>query len=115
MLGHIIYKYGIKIDPSRVEETQTIEMPRSMKEVQSFIGRVNFLRRFILNFAEIMKHITSMLRKDNEIKWTMEVRKSFSDIKKALTEVSILISPNFTKDFQIFSFSSLYIIVGVLL
>ena len=51
LLGNIISKDGIKIDPSRVESIQKIEMPRNKKEVQSFIGRVNFLRRFILNFA----------------------------------------------------------------
>ena len=62
-----------------------------------------------------MKHITSMLRKDNEIKWTIVARKSFSDIKKALTEAPILINPDFTKDFQIFSFASEHTIARVLL
>ena len=75
LLGHIISKDGIKIDPSRVEAIQKIEIPRSKEEVQSFIGRVSFLKIFILNFVEIMKHITSMLIKDNEIKWTIEARK----------------------------------------
>ena len=70
-MGHIISKDGIKIDSSRVEAIQKIEMPRSKKDVQSFIGRVNFLRRFIVNFAKIMKHIINMLRIDNEIKWTI--------------------------------------------
>lgn len=68
LLGHIISQDDIKIDPSRVEAIQKIEIPRSKKEVQSFIGRVNFMRRFI----EIMKHITNMLRKDNKIKWTIQ-------------------------------------------
>ena len=112
LLGHIISKDGIKIDPSRVEAIQKIEMPMTKKEVQYFIGRVNFLRRFILNFAKIMKHITSMLRKHNEIKWTIEARKSFSNIKKSLTEALILISLDFTKDFQIFSFASEHTIAG---
>ena len=83
--GHIISKDGIKIDPNRVDAIQKIEIPRTKKEIQSFIGRVNFLRRFISNFAEIMKHITNMLRKDNEIKSTLESRNAFSDIKKVLT------------------------------
>ena len=115
LLGHIICQYGIKIDPSKVEAIQNIEMPRSKKEVQYCICRVNLLSRFILNFAEIMKHITSMIRKYNQIKWTMEAKKSFSDINKALIEAPILISLEFTKYFQIFSFASERTIVGVLL
>jgi hypothetical protein len=99
LLGHVISKEGIKIDPNRVEAILKIGTPRSKKEVQSFLGRVNFLRRFIPNLAEIIKYITNMLRKGNEIKWTPEARKSFEDIKVALTKAPVLASPNFTKDF----------------
>jgi hypothetical protein len=43
LLGHIISKDGIKIDPSRIEAIQKLENPRNLKELQSFIGRINFL------------------------------------------------------------------------
>lgn len=115
LLGHIISKDGIKIDPQRVDAIQNLAIPRTKKEVQSFIGKVNFLRRFISNFAKIMKHITNMLRKENEIKWTSEARKSFFDIKRELTEAPMLITPDCTRDFQIFSFASEHTVVGVLL
>ena len=68
LIGHIISKEGININPNRVEEILKIGTPKSKKEVQSFLGRVNFLRRFIPNFAEIIKYITDMLKKGNEIK-----------------------------------------------
>ena len=83
--------------------------------MQSFIGKVNFLRRFIPNCVEIMKSFTDMLKKDNEIRWTKEARNSFIDIKRALTQAPILISPNFTKDFQIYSFASEHTIARILL
>jgi hypothetical protein len=69
-----------------------INTPRSKKEVESFIGKVNLLRRFILNLAKIIKHITSMLRKGNEIKWNPESRRSFEYIKVALTKSPVLSS-----------------------
>jgi hypothetical protein len=115
LLGHIISKEGIKVDPNRVEGILKIGIPRSKKEVQSFLGKVNFLRRFIPNLAEIIKHITNMLKKGNEIKWIPEARKSFEDIKVALTKAPVLASPNFEKDFILFSFTSEHTIVGVLL
>ena len=69
LLGHIISKDGIKIDPSRVEAIQNNGFSRSKKEVQSFLHKVNFLRIFIPNFAKIVKVVTNMLKKENNIKW----------------------------------------------
>jgi hypothetical protein len=77
LLGHIVLAEGVRIDPSRVEAIQTLSFPRYKKEVQAFLGKINFLRRFVSNFAELVKHFTSMLRKGNEIKWTAEPRESF--------------------------------------
>jgi hypothetical protein len=62
LLGHIISRDGIKIDPNRVAAIQKISTPRRKKEVQSFLGRINFLRRFIPNLAEIIKHITKHVK-----------------------------------------------------
>jgi hypothetical protein len=56
-----------------------------------------------------------MLRKGHEIKWTAESRKSFDQIKKALTEAPVLVSPDYSKDFVIFSFSSFDTVEAVLL
>ena len=64
------------------------------------------MRRFIPNLVEIIKHITNMLKKGNEIKWIPEERKSFEDIKVELTKAPVLVSPNFEKDFILFSFAS---------
>ena len=113
LLGHIISKEDIKIDPSEVEAIQKIDIPRPKKEIQYFICRVNFLPRFISNFAKIMKHITNMLKKENEIKWNLDARNSFTNIKKALREYPVLISPDCTKDFHIFSFASEHIVARV--
>lgn len=46
-----------------------------------------------------------MLKKDTKIKWNSKAKKSFSQVKIALTTALVLMSPNFTKDFMIFSFA----------
>ena len=73
LLGHIVSAEGVKINPSRVEAIQALSIPRSRKEVQSFLGKINFLRRFVSNFAEGVRLITAMLRKGNEVRWTSEL------------------------------------------
>ena len=51
LLGHIISKDGIKIDPDIVKTIQKVEITRNKKDILSFIGQVNFLRRFIPFFC----------------------------------------------------------------
>lgn len=56
-----------------------------------------------------------MLRKDSTLRWTVEAKQSFEAIKQALTKTTVLISPDFQKDFIIFSFPSERTIAAVLL
>ena len=115
LLGHIVSKEGIKIDPKRVEAIDTINFPRNVKEIQSFLGKINFLRRLIPNFVEIVKLIIDMLKKGSEVRWTSEDKASFKCIKKVISEAPVLASPDSTKDFLIFSFASEHTIAAVLL
>ena len=71
-MGHIIYKDGIRVDLDRVKEIMKVKIPSSKNEVQSFIGQVNFLRIFVPSFTKILRNATNMLRKDSNIKWTIE-------------------------------------------
>jgi hypothetical protein len=115
LLGHIVFKDGIKIDHKRVEAIQTIRIPRNVKEIQAFLGTINFLRRFIPNFTEIVKLITVMLKKDSRINWTTEAKASFEHIKRVISEAPVLTIPDYLKDFLIFSFASQHTIASVLL
>jgi hypothetical protein len=54
-----------------------MSLPRSKKDIQSLLGKINFVRRFVPNFVELVKHITCMLKKGSEIKWTDNARKYF--------------------------------------
>jgi len=115
LLGHIIYKDGNRIDPARIEAIFTISIPRTIKELQSFLGKINFLRRFISNLEKLIRKLNSMLRQDLAIKWIVEAKQSFEAIKEALTKTPVLISLDFNKDFIIFSFALEHTIVVVLL
>ena len=88
---------------------------RSKKDIQSFLGKINFVRRFIPNFSELVKHITSMLRKGSKVKRTDAEKRSFESIKKAIMEAPTLRSPDYRKEFHIFSFASNDTLAAVLL
>jgi hypothetical protein len=49
------------------------------------------------------------------VRWTVEPRESFDQIKRALTKAPVLISPDYSKEFLILSFASFDIVAAVLL
>lgn len=56
-----------------------------------------------------------MLKKDSTIKWRVEAKQSFKEIKLVLTQTPVLTSPKFDRDFIIFSFALEHTIAIVLL
>jgi hypothetical protein len=81
ILGHIISIGGINIDLERVDVIQQFGIPRNKKAIQSFIGKIIFLRNFVPYFAKIIRPITNMLNKEDDIKWSKEAISFFKIIK----------------------------------
>ena len=76
---------------------------------------MNFLRRFIPNVVEHLRELKNMLEKYSDVKWSKDARKSFDSVKFSLNTVVVLITPNYTTDFIIFSFASEQTMVAVLM
>ena len=55
LLGFVISPEGITIDLGRIEAIKAIVLPHNKKAMQSFLGKINFVRKFISDFAEIVK------------------------------------------------------------
>ena len=49
--------------------------------MQSFLGKINFVRRFIYDFTEIVKPLQEMIKKDSNFKWKKERKDAFDKIK----------------------------------
>ena len=47
LLGFIVSRRGIELDPSKIKEIQELPLPKTRKEVMSFLGRLNYINRFI--------------------------------------------------------------------
>ena len=84
LLGFIVSKEGITIEPERVSVILDLPLPAHKKGLQSFLGRINFVRRFIPNIVELLMPLTTMLRKGMTFNWTKEGKCSFELIKEAL-------------------------------
>lgn len=64
LLGFIVNKCGIEVDPEKVKAIQVIPAPKIKKEVQGFLGRLNYIARFISHLTVTCEPIFKTLRKD---------------------------------------------------
>jgi hypothetical protein len=115
LLSHIISDSGISIDPERVISIQNIHDPSSKKEIQSFMGKINFVRRFILDFERMVKTIHNMLKQYRSFSWNDDTKKYFVEIKKAISSALVLVKPNFEKYFIIYTNATEEAISSILL
>jgi len=74
--------------------------------MHSLLGKINFLRKFILDFVQFVKPLQNMIKKDLVFKWNKEENDSFYLIKIPIVEAPSLSSLNFMRDFILYTFAS---------
>jgi hypothetical protein len=90
------------VDPSKVQDVLSWNVPMSVGDIQSFLGLAGYYRRFIEGFSKICKPMTELLEKDKKFKWTSACKASFQELKKRLTTAPILVMPDMEKSFSIY-------------
>lgn len=113
-LGHIITPEGVMPNPEKIKAVQNYPLPKTTREIKGFLGLVGYYRRFIPNMAQIVKPMTSMLKKNTKIVHSQEFIQAFETCKKLLTEAPILQYPDFTKPFIVTTDASNEAISGIL-
>lgn len=104
-LGHVISGTGIKPDPAKIKSVEDFPVPTSVKQLQSFLGFVNYLRVFVPNMASIAAPLYDSIKKSNatknKLEWNEPQQQAFDCIKQLLTTAPILILPDPHRDFVI--------------
>jgi ribonuclease HI len=93
LLGFIVSGRGIEIDPAKVQAIRSMPAPRTEKEIRSFLGRINYIARFIAQLTATCEPLFKLLRKDVKIKWTEDCQRAFDKIKEYLLNPPILVPP----------------------
>jgi len=70
LLGFIVSQKGIEIDPDKVRAIREMPAPKIEKQVRGFLGRLNYISRFISHMTATCGPIFKLLRKDQGIVWT---------------------------------------------
>jgi hypothetical protein len=68
-LGHIIGGGQVKVDPFNIDLIANWPMPKSVTEILSFLGVVQYWRRFISNFSFIADPLHALTSVKNTFQW----------------------------------------------
>ena len=96
-LGHLVDKSGIRPLPAKVEAITKYPRPTTCSQLLSFLGMINFYRRFIKGAASILKPLTDATKgggpKHRKLEWQPDMEQAFRKAKVALSEAAILAHP----------------------
>ena len=95
-LGSLLSKEGFTMTADRIKIIQDLKFPTTRKGLQRVLGVLNFVRRFVPHYSEVIKPITILLRGDPDIRKiepSAESIESFQKLKTLLTNPPLLVIP----------------------
>jgi hypothetical protein len=93
-LGHQVSSKGIAPLTAQVQAVSEFKRPSTQKELQQFLGLINFYRRFLPAAARVLLPLTDSLRKSTKAwEWTDEMNVSFQEAKDLLACATLLAHP----------------------
>jgi hypothetical protein len=83
-LGFLVHEGGIEVGKKSMKAIDEVVPPTNLKELQSLLGKINFVRRFISNLSQKVLPFSPLLKlkKDQKFIWGDEQQKAFDEIKK---------------------------------
>ena len=98
-LGYIVDKNGLKKSPQKINAIKNAPVPSNVKQLQSFLGLVNYYRNFVPNASSILAPLYQLLHKNTKWQWASEHDISFDSIKRVLCSDQVL--AHFNSNFKI--------------
>lgn len=90
-LGYIIDKKGLRGDPEKLKAILDAPRPTDVSKLKSFLGMVNYYRRFIENIATILSPLYQLLKKEVKFEWSVKEEQAFTEIKRLLASNDVLV------------------------
>ena len=88
--GYAFSAEGMKADEKKVQAIKETATPKTVSELRSFLGLVNYVSRFIKDFATIAAPLRDLTKKSTKWTWTDQHQAAFDSLKEALTSKSVV-------------------------
>jgi hypothetical protein len=89
-LGFVVGRHGIQMDPKKIKAVKEWPTPIDVKDIQAFIGFVQYNRKFIKNFLERSIPLTNLTKKDTPWKWGSREEAAFQGLKEECLKEPVL-------------------------
>lgn len=89
-LGHVVSEFGKETDPEKLEAVAGWPLPKTRKQLKSFLGFCSYYRKFIKGFSSIAKPLYTLSEEKAKLRWTEEQVDHFEQLKKALSSPPML-------------------------
>jgi len=113
-LGVVIGPEGIKMEKEKVKGVLEWPIPKYVKDVQKFLGLVNYYCQFIEGFATVARLLHDLVKKNKKWDWMERQEKAFKELKEWFTKEPILTAPDIDKEMRMEVDVSDYAMGGVL-
>ena len=100
-LGHVIAADGIQPVAERVRDLHNLKSPKTKTEVKNFLGALGFYSRYIKNLHVDSRPFYELTKKDTNFCWKQEHADFFQEIKKRISEDTVLAVPSTKYPFHI--------------
>jgi len=87
----------IKMEEEKVKGVLEWPTPKSVKDVQKFLGLANYYRQFIEGFATVARPLHDLVKKDKKWDWTEKEERVFKELKERFTKEPVLAAPDIDK------------------
>ena len=91
--------FGNFADISKVEAINSFPVPKSLKQLCSFVELVSYYRQFIQGFSRIASPLFMLTKKDIPYICSSDCQKAIDELKDCLTKAPVLVFPNFAECF----------------
>ena len=87
----MVSQRGIEVEPNKIKAIVEMKPPRTEKEIQGFLGRIQYINRFIAQLTMTCEPIFQLLKKEVPTVWNEQCQEAFEKIKNYLTKPPILV------------------------
>ena len=94
-----------------------LQPPKTVRQLRTFLGMVNFYRDMWRRRSHILAPLTKLVGANpkNKFQWGPEQQTAFDEIKKAMSNETLLSFPDFTKEFHVYADASDYQLGAVIM
>ncbi|XP_055905818.1 uncharacterized protein K02A2.6-like [Eupeodes corollae] len=89
-LGHIVSAKGVRPAESKVAAIKKLPRPTNLKELQSFMGKINYYNSFIKNFSQIAAPLNELRKQDVLFQWRVPQENAFQNLKQQIEDATHL-------------------------